>query len=210
MNLFSLIFGAPPGTLLIVNLFKYLYESYTYQSRHSIWFLAGFLAFYLHQATKYRLNNFKAAKIARQHGCQPPRFYPHYLDPIFGLDLKFSKIPFWEYGGTIKMRNWVTYEIRTIDPANLESIHASNSKDWGYSPDILPEMLAIYGPGFMTANGETWKDSREIFQKAFDRTSSDLSLFNKSLDQFLALIPRDGSTVDLQPLLSKLVTTKMK
>ncbi|TVY49941.1 Cytochrome P450 monooxygenase [Lachnellula occidentalis] len=176
--------------------------------------LAGLLVavFYCFQRT------WSKTASARQFGCQPPVSYRH-LDLLFGLDLKlqevrqalkFRSIPFnaalfKKYGKTFQVNVFGSATIRTIDSENLQTAYATNNKDWGYEPIRLPFMEPFCGRGFITTDGATWKASRALLRPTFSKANiSDLSAFQRSVDSFLQQIPRDGSTVDMQPLIASL------
>lgn len=178
--------------------------------------LAGALAAVLYLFQR----SWSKAASARQLGCQPPFSYPH-IDLIFGLDLKlrevkkaleFRSIPFNTelfkiYGKTYQVNVFGSATIRTIDPANIQTAYATNNKDWGYEPMRLPVMGPFCGRGFITTDGATWKASRALLRPTFSKANvSDLSPFQRSVDSFLQQIPRDGSIVDMQPLIATLVS----
>jgi cytochrome P450 monooxygenase len=67
-------------------------------------------------------------------------------------------------------------------------------------------MMPFLGRGIFSEDGPAWKRSRDLIKPLFKRAElSDVEGFKKFVDRMLALIPRDGSTVDLKPLFEKLV-----
>lgn len=68
-------------------------------------------------------------------------------------------------------------------------------------------MLPFLGRGIFLEDGHAWKRSRDLIKPLFKRAElSDVEGFAKFVDRMFALIPRDGTTVDLQPLFQKLVS----
>ncbi|KAI1082057.1 cytochrome P450 [Whalleya microplaca] len=66
----------------------------------------------------------------------------------------------------------------------------------------LPGMEYFCGRGFITTDGDTWRHSRKLLKPSFDLSNiRDLSILKEEVDTLLKQLPKDGSTVDLQPLL---------
>ena len=95
----------------------------------------------------------------------------------------------------------------TIDPENLQAIYGSRVKDWGVEPVRLAAMEPLCGRGFITTDGETWERSRALLKPSFSRAHiENVFAFESAVDEFFRRLPLDGSTVDLGPLLSELVS----
>jgi len=158
-------------------------------------------------------------KLKRQHGCQDPPKYPH-KDPIFGSDLfrdsaehakEFRLLDRWNdryrtYGKTFSAVMQGTRAICTIDESNLVAITNTNFKDYGVQPMRRDATLPFLGEGVFTMDGPFWEHSRALLRPTFTRANiANLPAFEVHLQKFLNLLPKDGSTVDLKPLLCKLV-----
>jgi hypothetical protein len=158
--------------------------------------------------------------VRREGGCKLPPKYPH-KDPILGIDRLFrrwkaiSQNRFLEefdqsyqrLGKTFKGVSLGCTAIDSIEPDNLKAVFATNSNMWGNGPIRLRAMSPWVGRGFITVDGLDWQDSHTLLKPSFHRANiANLKPFENSLQQLLALIPRDGSTVDLQVLFSKLVS----
>lgn len=169
----------------------------------------------------YVIQNNRSKTAAASHDHEQPPVYPHF-DALFGLDLRFQEVRqalkfqylpfttnlFKSYGKTFEVNNFGHAAIRTIEPENIQAAYSTNNKDWGYEPDRLPVMEAFCGRGFITTDGATWKNSRNLLRPTFSKSNiSDLSHFRAALDDFLQQLPTDGSVIDLQPLLGALVST---
>ena len=67
-------------------------------------------------------------------------------------------------------------------------------------------LAPFFGNGIFSQDGALWKHSRDIIKPLFTRAEiSDVDSFRLYADRMFSLIPSDGSTVDIHPLLLKLV-----
>ena len=155
----------------------------------------------------------------KRYACQEPPEYPH-KDLIFGTDLfrdntenskKFRLLDTWtsryeKYGETFTAIFQGTRAICTIDSTNLQAITTANFKDYGVQPMRRAATLPFLGEGVFTMDGAFWEHSRALIRPTFSRTNiANLPMFENNLQKFLDLLPRDETTVDLKPLLCKLV-----
>lgn len=156
----------------------------------------------------------------RANNCEEPPGYPH-KDPIWGLDLFYaqkwagengvwlptSKRLFKENGKTYKINLLGGTMIHTMDPKNIQAAWANNFKDWGLQPFREGLAVPFFDKGINTTDGEFWHHSRMLIRPTFARTEvANFKSLEKHTDRFLSLIPRDGSTVDVQKLFSCLVS----
>jgi cytochrome P450 len=159
-------------------------------------------------------------KAASEHGCKPAKRYPN-LDPFLGLD--FFRILTREnqlgrrsrvfpnlhrkYGDTFSYKALSPRRISTCSPKNIQAILATNADDWGVEPIRGDSGEPFIGGGVFMHDGQKWKQARAIIRPTFNRAEiADLENFEIHVGRLLALIPRDGSTVDLQPLFKRLVS----
>lgn len=165
-----------------------------------------FLAAFLFQ------RHLQRKSLARSHRCgQAVSYQPK--EPFTGFDFQmrmYNDIPFLynlhqRYGTTYQVGTWVSLPtVCTIAPENLRAINTS--KDFGVGPMRLAGMEYFCGRGFITTDGDTWKQSRNLLKPSFDLSNiSDLSVLRKEVDMLLDQLPKDGTTVDLQPLLYVMV-----
>lgn len=158
--------------------------------------------------------------LARTNGCQPPKKFPH-KDPFLGLDVFFQTGKLFEenrylpelvrrykdHGSTFEVNSLGSSKINSIAPENLQAVWSSKFKDWGVGPIRLPALDPFCGSGFITTDGPVWEHSRALLKPSFNRANmTDLAALEKYLRMVIDRIPRDGSTVDLQPLLFSLVS----
>ena len=148
----------------------------------------------------------------------PVRKYPHTRP--WGLDLyherteaakdgRYSKLfleHFQKYGKTWEEQTFDGRIINTIEPANIQTVAALKFNDYSKIPKRTKVLLPFLGHGLFSQNGKEWRRSRDIVTPLFKRAElTDVDGFKKFVDRMIDLIPRDGSTVDLQPLCEKLV-----
>lgn len=154
-----------------------------------------------------------------QHGCQRPRRYPH-RDPIWGYDLyrirlaaaqrgQFYKLydqQFELYGKTFEELFFDTKVINTIEPANIQQVAILSWQDWGKVASRNTSSAPVLGNGIFSQDGAAWKRSRELIRPTFLRSEiADFGTLGTYTDRLLELLPGDGSTTDVQPLLHRFV-----
>ena len=164
--------------------------------------------------------NLRFQKAARQHGCKPARRYPNW-DPFLGIDLllHFRRADYHgnrseasvelhkQYGRTIKMKSLGPAYILTAEPQNIQAIAATKFNDFGVGPRRGDIGAPFLDRGVFTEDGDVWKHSRALIRPTFSRNEvADLGDFERHVGRFLALIPRDSRTFDLQSLAKRLVS----
>ncbi|KAI9655175.1 MAG: hypothetical protein M1821_005658 [Bathelium mastoideum] len=180
-----------------------------------IWGLAVALLCYTARLLFDRVRYERA--LQRNH-CTKPAAYPH-RDPFLGIDLflevaksfkagtflETNKRHYEEYGKTFEANSWGVRFIKTIQPEIMETVYASSFKNFGLEPLRLDVGYPFFGKGILVTDGPFWEHSRALIRPTFTRAK--FANF-KSLEQHVTLmidhIPKDGSTVDLQPLFKRL------
>lgn len=147
-----------------------------------------------------------------------PKSYRH-RDPILGLDLFLRRVNsiklgnsldldsdlFDTYGRTVQTNVWATKQYVTMDPLNIQTICATQVEKFGSAPMNNAVCQPLLGDGIITTDGAQWKRSRNLVNPIFARAQvSELAPLENYVGRLLALIPLDGSTVDMQPLLKML------
>ncbi len=92
------------------------------------------------------------------------------------------------------------HAIFTSEPENIKAILSLRFQDFslGNRPKIMGVLL---GKGIFTTDGKEWAHSRAMLRPNFIKEQvADLQAFESHIQDLFKLIPRDGSTVDLQPL----------
>ena len=158
---------------------------------------------------------------ARRNGCQNPPKRSTY-DPILGLGYKIRDLKLisegkilpdgeslhHQYGLTFCETSIFGKSIKTACQENIRTIFGSEAKAWGVEPFRHTGFLPFCGDGILSTDGEKWERSRNLLKPAFLRSNiSDLTSFEGLASALLERLPIDGSTVDLDPLLSDMVIT---
>ena len=69
-------------------------------------------------------------------------------------------------------------------------------------------MKPFCGDGFITNDSPVWEHSRSMLKPVFYRSNIiGLTAFEAPVKTLIAKIPRDGTTVDIQPLVELMVST---
>jgi hypothetical protein len=144
-----------------------------------------------------------------QNGCQPPVHHRPW-DPFLGIDLTIAThndLPslrrlHQKYGHTFATETLVNdTTIFTIASENIKTVNMRHDH-WGIEPQRLPGMELFCGRGFLTTDGEVWKQARSLLKPSFAKGNiSDLTVLSRETDKLLEQLPTYGQTVDLQPLL---------
>ena len=157
------------------------------------------------------------------NGCSSPPRYQH-RDPILGLDLFIKPMRymkegnyfdlcqtiFREYGKTYTSKSWGRTVVHTMDPKNMQVVLSSCSSHFAVEPFRLDALERLLGNGVFISDGYNWEHSRGLINPIFAKAYiSDLSSLDLYVTRVLDLIPRDRSTVDLQPLFKRLVRRSM-
>lgn len=146
--------------------------------------------------------------VARSHGCDLVTSHQP-KEPFTGFDFQmrmYSDITLLHqlhlrYGDTYQVGSWISLPpVCTTNPENVRAINLS--KDFGVAPMRLPGMEYFCGQGFITTDGETWSYSRKLLKPSFALSNvHSLTTLKGEVDALLEQLPKDGSTVDFQPLL---------
>ena len=159
------------------------------------------------------------ARSMRRRGCQHPPHSPERY-PVLGLDWSRSiakamrdgelyavlRQKFQQCGRTYAAAAMGSHIIHTMDPRNIQSVLALDFARYGVEPTRAISAEPLLGKGVFTSDGEFWAFSRKLGKPLFARAQiADYAQFETHVDRLLSLIPRDGSTVDLQPLFKRVV-----
>ena len=172
--------------------------------------VVAFIVFY----AAHKLNRkYIQYRLARSNNCQLPPCQPA-KEPILGVDkileairqakenkfLENAQARFDRYGHTYYGKRLLKTIILTRDPQNIKTILSLKFKDYGLG-DRIEGAGSLLGHGIFTTDGAHWAQSRSMIRPNFVRDQvADLEMFEEQMADFFALIPADGSTVDLQEL----------
>ena len=167
-------------------------------------------------------NHNRLRRVARQFGCQPAKQYPNW-EPFLGLDL-FASLHRADtrgqrsqayadlhkrYGKTFEMKALSASVIHTADPQNIQAVSATKFNDFGVGPIRKSVGVPFLDGGVFTEDGEFWRHSRSLIRPTFNRVEiADLHSFERHVGRFLALLPKDSTTFDIQPLIKRLVSMR--
>ena len=119
--------------------------------------------------------------------------------------LEHSMGRFLRHGNTLHFKVGLEDLYFTIEPENVKAMLATNFKDWNMPDRRKVSFAALFGEGIFTTDGAAWQHSRDLLRPNFARAQvADLATFERHVGQLIKAIPRDGSTVDLQPLFFRL------
>ncbi len=107
---------------------------------------------------------------------------------------------FRQTGNTVEQCFIGTPAFDTIDPANLEALLSTKSKDFcfGRRRDLTFPLL---GDGIFLQEGAAWKHSRELLRGPLQhRHYEHLDVFKQSVDDLIQTLSSQPDVVDLQPL----------
>ncbi|ERF72436.1 hypothetical protein EPUS_06065 [Endocarpon pusillum Z07020] len=155
--------------------------------------------------------------IIKENGCEPVYHWRHQgiLGKLLGLDLIQQQIKDDKLGRTFEgvrqrlfaERNTVQTTsmgielIQTAEPEIVKTMLSTKFHDFELAQRRLDAIVPSLGHGIFASNGAAWERSRALIRPSFTKTQvADLDTFETHIQHFISAIPRDGSTVDLQPL----------
>ncbi|KAH6891327.1 cytochrome P450 [Thelonectria olida] len=152
-------------------------------------------------------------------GCEPVARKAQW-DPVWGLDLVRAQINAlkgdyylpWLRGlhhgmpKTFSIKFFGRRQIYTSEPENLKAMTATNFHDFGIEPmrRHTKGSMPFADKGISTVDGKNWEFSRFLLKPFFYRevyTSTDR--IKPFADRFMALIPGDGESFNMQPLIQR-------
>ena len=157
--------------------------------------------------------------LAKHHGCLPAKQIPS-KPLLFGIDRFFANIKaFQEHrflqtwcqllrdnnAHTVLMKMFGQHVYLTDDPENVKTMLATNFDTWSLGGERIQQMSSYLGHGIFTSEGAAWKRSREMLRPCFERSQvANVSIMEKHTTRLMQNVPKDGTTVDLQPLFHEL------
>lgn len=181
--------------------------------------LLGILAPFVIYLVRTGYQKYAYQQAMRREGCQPIPRYPH-KDPI-GYDLYKITAEGAIEGDTLAMRrklystygntfasNWIGQKVvGTCDRENIQTVLGTSPGNFVMSPLRNKIAEPLLGTGLLTRDGQAWQHARGLAMSVLGKEqAADLVSLEEHFQKFLKLIPKDGTTVDLQPLLKKLVS----
>lgn len=112
-----------------------------------------------------------------------------------------------QHGKTYKTKRGGRVFVRTCDPEVSKAVLSTHFEKFGLQPIRYEGGKSFFGNGMLVTDGNQWKISRMLIRPTFDVAHiANLDRLGPFVDRFMSLLPRDGSTVDLFPLLKRLVS----
>ncbi|KAI9736526.1 MAG: hypothetical protein M1818_006037 [Claussenomyces sp. TS43310] len=156
-------------------------------------------------------------RISKAYGCKPVHKLPQ-RERIIGydlfreqrkaaaeksfLDVLLARVK--AHGNTYSQVILGRKMISTVEPENVKTVLATNFQDYCLG-HRFPSFSPLLGRGIFTSDGAHWEHSRALVRPNFAKAQvADLDTFETYIQQMIKKIPRDGSTVDLQPLFFQL------
>jgi cytochrome P450 len=113
---------------------------------------------------------------------------------------------FIEHGKTWKTKRDGRAFIRTCDPEVSKAVLSTHFDKFSLQPIRYEGEKSFFGNGMLVTDGAQWKTSRTLICPTFDVDHIvNLDRLGPFVDCFMRLLPRDGSTINLLPLLKRLV-----
>ncbi|KAI9725511.1 MAG: mitochondrial escape protein 2 [Chrysothrix sp. TS-e1954] len=153
---------------------------------------------------------------ARKHGCQP--IVQHPSNGVVGKTYDDEQKQAWADG---ELNEWArrqygrvgsqTYEVRTLHERMIITSEPENYRviTTGLDEWVREERRPgqpFFGVSILNSNGAAWRRIRDLITPMFKRAELDENIrdFKIFVDRMIALVPRDGTTIDMQPLMRKL------
>ena len=154
----------------------------------------------------------------KKHGCKPIKHspelnsFPHNIIGIKSVTESLEAVKkhrfmdhvrarYMRNGNNIHLKMVFTEFVQTIEPENLKTIMALDFKKWGLGKRRKDAFVPLLGHGIFTTDGAAWHNSRELLRPNFVRSQvGDLAIHEIHVDQLIKVIPKDGSTINLQDL----------
>ncbi|KAH7117039.1 cytochrome P450 alkane hydroxylase [Dendryphion nanum] len=174
------------------------------------------LALYLARRVHWELTvGIRRRALIKQHGCQHPKQVPC-KDPLLNSDLMYDTYKAYRRGDllgcwarriqnsgnrTVLLRPLRWWVYLTDDPDNIKTMLATNFDKWSLGEERIAQMVSFLGYGIFCTEGAAWKHSRDTLRPCFERSQvADVDMFERHTKRLIDRIPKDGTTIDLQPL----------
>lgn len=114
---------------------------------------------------------------------------------------------FHKYGITFEAKMPGRRALFTVEPENVQAMLAHRFKDFDLGENRLTAFRPLLGNGIFSSDGSRWEHSRALLRPNFARNQiADIEIYEVHVAALIDLIPRDGSTVDLQSLFFRMVS----
>jgi cytochrome P450 len=155
--------------------------------------------------------------LIRKHQCREPPRLPFNLAVINQKAAEEHKLLetttrlFNEYGKTYKAQRSGRTIIRTCDPDVFKAVLSTQFENFGMQPIRYEDGKGFFGNGMLVTDGHQWKHSRALIRPVFDIAHVvNFDRLSTHVERFMRLLPRNEATIDLFPLLKRLVGNKTR
>lgn len=108
-------------------------------------------------------------------------------------------------GSTFRTQAFIKPVVKTIEARNIQAVFASDADSFGNGPLRSFSFSPLVGDGVMTLDGTSHEKARALIRPTFSKANIENgAAYSIHLENFIKLLPTDGSTVDLQPLFGRL------
>ena len=112
-----------------------------------------------------------------------------------------------KYDKTFEANMFGTTIIKTMDPEVAKCALATSFENFGLGPLRYETAKHLFGNGIVMFDDSKWAHARTLIQSSFDMAHTvNLAYLSRHVDRLISLLPRDRLTVDLPPLLKRLVS----
>jgi cytochrome P450 len=120
--------------------------------------------------------------------------------------LETTKHLFDQYGKTFRTTRLGRKFIRSQDPEVMKAVLSTHFENFGMQPLRYEGGKGFFGDGMLATDGPQWKHSRTLIRPTFDVAHiANFGRLKGHVERFMEILPRDGSTIDIFPLLKRLV-----
>jgi len=95
-------------------------------------------------------------------------------------------------------------------PENMKAMSTSQKDAFAVEPIRIANgaITPFQGRGVSSSDGAKWQESRDLVKPYFERGGfANLERLVQHVDRLLSKIPEDGSTIDMQPLFQRWVSS---
>lgn len=187
-----------------------LLNSFTYLTLLAFFIIASSVYFAYLRYASYK----ERQAFMQENGCRPAySTYPvrelymgsDWIYKIIQNALKKRMLGFFSdqldtYGNTFTVTTIKSRAVHTNEPENLKAVMATKFDDWSVKPGRIAFEELMQKSIFMS-DGPQWSHARAIIRPIFVKDQvSDLNSIEEHVQALLRIIPRNGSTVELQEL----------
>ncbi|KAK5632732.1 hypothetical protein RRF57_008446 [Xylaria bambusicola] len=185
-----------------------------------LWITFALLALLLRNVTQRIRTMYAQHHIKAANGCLPPTKLAQ-RDPVLALDLflqdfaaannkaflESAKLRHALNGLTFTSKTYFRTNFFTCDPKVIQQVLSSQFQNFDLGPLRSFSGAPLFGNGILTTDGHIWAHQRRVIRPAFARPVfiQEFSIFQRHVDQLIALIRKNDGKVDLQKLFFRMV-----